>query len=95
MAKSDFYPNPLAFLHFITTFATDINLMRIKLIGIKYEILRQGKGTGHTPNKLRTDGRAGADNCSDRPEAHRQDYAIDQECRQWRTTIALSLCLQR
>ena len=28
----------------ITTFATDINLMRIKLTGIKHEILRQKKG---------------------------------------------------
>lgn len=36
-------------------FATDINLMRIKLTGIKHEILRQGKGVRHTPNKLGTD----------------------------------------
>jgi hypothetical protein len=54
----------------ITTFATDINLMRIKLTGIKHEILRQKKGVGHTPDKLGADIGARTHDSSNRAKAH-------------------------
>ena len=54
----------------IIIFAVDINLMRIKLTGIKHEILRQKKGVGHTPDKLGADIGAGTHDSSYRSKAH-------------------------
>ena len=65
---------------FITNFATDINLMDIKLICISYEVLRQGRGVRHTPDELGADGRAGSDDGHYGQAACWQDYAADEEC---------------